>query len=120
MVAAKHGVHHNDHEKLHIFITKGIKADFLNKLISSIEVNLSVMEPYSFKNATVAFITKLKKQKRDHPSQISRVGPSNIREIIQKRKSTRAQFKSYNKRCHVPFKRRGSAPKKLTPGKWIE
>ena len=78
------------------------------------------MEPYYFTNATVAFKKKSKKRKRDHPSQISRVGPSNIREFIQKRKKKNAKFKSYNKRCYVPSKRRVSAPKKLTTIKWIE
>ena len=83
LLDTKHVLHHNNHNKLCTFFTKRIKADILKEFILSIELNLSVVEPYFFENEMVAFEMKVKKQDQDHSGRISRVGPININEIGQ-------------------------------------
>ena len=51
------------------------------------------MEPYFYENAMMEFKTKVKKRNQDHPSQISRVGPSNFKEISCKGKNTKQSLK---------------------------
>ena len=64
LVATNNGVQHNDRDRLWTFLTKSIKADFIKEVISAIEVNLLVMEPYFFENPMVGFKTNAKKQDR--------------------------------------------------------
>ena len=95
-------------KKICTFLTKSIKADILKEVISDIELKMSVIKPYSYESAMVAFEAKVKKRNRDHPGHISRAGTSNINETSRKGKNTRDMFKCYNKRYNVASTSSGS------------
>ena len=86
MVAANDVAQHKNCGKLWTFLTEPIKADFIKEVISEIEVNISFIIPYSSENSMPKFETKRKKQKRDHPGQISRGELSKIKETIRRGK----------------------------------